>query len=96
MSGMVILEGFTLIYKGVFQNFPPAAGSHMVFFRRVCQGDFQIFRLRRPKYFCLGGDSPPQAEIFGILNPLNVGFPMGKRAAGGENLDQIWPQPPPR
>ena len=36
MSGMVILEGFTLIYKGVFQNFPPAAGSHMVFFRRVC------------------------------------------------------------
>ena len=44
------------------------------------------------------GESPPQAKIFGILNPLNVDFPMGKGTAGGEILGQIWPQtqkPPP-
>ena len=79
----------------IFQNFPPAAGSHIGFLEGISlfyNGNFQNFRLRRPKILMFRGDSPPQAENFGILDPLNIDFTMEKRTAGGENLGQIWPQ----
>ena len=52
MSGMVILEGFTLIYKGVFQNFQPAAGSHM-----VCLEGFSSFTRGIPNNFACGSQN---------------------------------------
>ena len=95
-SPMVFLEGFVLIYKGDFSKFSACGGLSHWLLEGVFlfyNSNFQNFRLRRPKILMFRGDSPPQAENFGILDALNVDFTMGKRTVGGENLGKIWPEP---